>query len=640
MDSSPSVKQRLPLVYLVLFCVLVGSISSLWGYQYFGKNSPDFLPQILRAANPGYLPNDFYLNSLSGPSNPRLYFDGLLAWLSILMPLTRVFLGLTVLCNILMTLGIALLARDLFDGSDGAALVSSVAVMSAKTFLLGNFNDFSLSPLDPDLLILPLVLFGIWAALRQRPLLVGLTTGLATLFHPLVGPEVGAILLGTLTVEQMAHHFRPLRFPRRTNLLALLGGWAILFAFAALVLPPILVMPHIPTVQFIQIYAYFRAPHHLVPSTWPIYEYVIGIVYLLAAGMIWNLCYSISARLRETTPTLLIQCAILFVLCLGGYVFVELIPTRLWVSAQTFRLLLIFKFIGLSLTGGWIGSYIEKSLQNASPDGPGSRHSGLKIITFLSSLLSPWNLLLVSGIDFIQERTKAAWLRSAPASMVVLASSLTIAVIYHPEARVYFLVPFFSIMALALFYLRPRWLGATLISFMCVGLVAPSLWPGKFPITHTASIMPKPATSLKDLTGDVTDLGHFAHNNTPAGSIFLVDPAMGLFRLTAQRALVVDFKNFPFSDEAMVEWQQRLFDCYGISKSVGFNASNEMSRLYKKITDNRLKALQIKYGVDYAVLHKATKTQFPILYQTRNYKIVQINQAGGGRTADSQRTNP
>jgi hypothetical protein len=640
MDPSPSAKQRLPLVYLVLFCVIVGLISSLWGYQYFGKNSPDYIPQILRAGDPGYLANDFYLNSSSGLSNPRFYFDELLAWLSILMPLTWAFLGLTVLCNILITLEIALLARDLFDGSDGAALVSSLAVMSAETFLLGNFNDFSLAPLDPDLLILPLVLIGIWAALRQRPLLVGLTAGLATLFHPLVGPEVGAILLGTLTVEQMVHHFRPLRFPRRSNLLALLGGWAILFAFAALVLPPILVLPNIPTVQFIQIYAYLRVPHHLVPSTWPINDYIITIGYLLAAGMIWRLCYSISARLRETTPALLILCAILLVLCLGGYVFVELIPTRLWVSAQTFRLLLIFKFIGLVLTGGWIGSNIEKSFQIAPPEGPGSSHSGLKMITLLSSLLSPWNLLLVSGVDFIQERTKAAWLRSAPASLVVLASSLTIAVIYHPEAHVYFLIPFFSIMALALFYLRPRWLGAALISFLAVALLAPSLWPGKFPITNTASIMPRPATSLKDLTGEVKNLGNFASNNTPAGAIFLVDPAMSLFRLTAQRALVVDFKDFPHSDKAMVEWQQRLFDCYGISKLLGFDAMHEMSRHYKKITDIKLKTLQKKYGANYAVLYHVTKTQFPVLYQTRNYKIVQIFQTSRNRSANSQPSNP
>ena len=136
--------------------------------------------------------------------------------------------------------------------------------------------------------------------------------------------------------------------------------------------------------------------------------------------------------------------------------------------------------------------------------------------------------------------------------------------------------------------------------------------------------MPKPATSLKDLTGDVADLGNFARNNTPAGAIFLVDPAMSLFRLTAERALVVDFKDFPFSDEGMVEWQLRLFDCYGIPKAIGFDAMYEMSRLYKKITDGKLKALQIKYGISYAVLHHATKTQFPTIYQTKEYKIVQI----------------
>jgi hypothetical protein len=624
MDHSSSSKHRLPLLYLVLFCVIVGVISSLWGYQYFGNNSPDFLPQILRTINPGYLSNDFYLNSTSGLSSPRFYFNGLVAWLSGLLSLTRVFLGLTILCNILLTLETALLTRHLFDGSDGAALVSALAVITAKTFLLGNYNDFSLSPLDAGLLILPLVLAGIWAALRQRPLLVGLAAGLATLFHPLVGPEVGAILLGTLAVEQIAHYFRPLRFPRRSNLLALLGGGAILVAFAALILPPIMSVPHIPTAQFIQIYAYFRDPHHLIPSSWPIHDYVEAVVYLVAAGIIWRLCFSLSTRLREVTPALLIICAILLALCLGGYVFVELIPTRLWVSAQTFRLLLIFKFISLSLTGGWIGFKIEKSFQIAFPEEQSRRHSGLKMISLLSSLISPWNLLFVCGVDFIQERTKAAWLRSAPASLVVLASSLAIAVIYHPEAQVYFLAPFFSIMALTLFYLRPRWLGAALISFLAVALLAPSLWPGQFPQTHKASIMPKPATSLKDLTGDVADLGIFARNNTPAGAIFLVDPAMSLFRLTAERALVVDFKDFPYSDEAMVEWQQRLFDCYGIPKAIGFDAMYEMSRLYKKITDGKLKALQIKYGISYAVLHHATKTQFPTIYQTKEYKIVQI----------------
>ncbi len=231
---------------------------------------------------------------------------------------------------------------------------------------------------------------------------------------------------------------------------------------------------------------------------------------------------------------------------------------------------------------------------------------------------------MVSGVDFIQEHIKAAWLRSAPASLVVLASSMAIAVINHQDSHVYFLVPFYSIMALALFYLRPRWLGAALISFLAVALLAPSLWPGKFPQTYKASIMPKPATSLKDIQGDVADLGIFARNNTPDDAIFLVDPSMGLFRLTAQRALVVDFKDHPFSDEGQLEWQQRLFDCYGIPKRMGFDAMHEMSKLYRKITDDRLKVLQTKYGASYAVLQHATKTQFPIIYQTNDYKIVQI----------------
>jgi hypothetical protein len=136
--------------------------------------------------------------------------------------------------------------------------------------------------------------------------------------------------------------------------------------------------------------------------------------------------------------------------------------------------------------------------------------------------------------------------------------------------------------------------------------------------------MPKPATSLKDIKGDVADLGNFARKNTPTEAIFVVDPTMSLFRLTAERALVVDFKDHPFSDEGQLEWQQRVFDCYGIPKAIGFDAMDEMSKLYEKITDDKLKALQIKYGASYAVLHHATKTKLPVIYQTKDYKIVQI----------------
>ncbi len=624
MEYSSTLRRHLPLVYLAFFCAIIAVISTLWGYQYFGNNSEYFLPQIIRAINPSYLSNDFFVNSTSGPSSSSFVFTQLVAWLAGVMPLTIVYLGLTLLSHFMIALISALFARDLFDGSDGVALVAALTVMSVKTFQLGIHDNFYYSPLEPSLLAMPFVLACVWAALRQRPLLSAFLAGLATLLHPLVGPEVGGIMLGVLGIEQLAHYFRPDRFPRKTSLLKLLGAGAILAVFCAPVMIPLLNIPHVSASQFIQIYAYFRIPHHIVPSTWGLSDYLEAAIYLLGAGILWRLCFPVYNRLKQLTPALLALCAILLGLCLGGYIFVELIPSRLWVTLQCFRLLFIVKWIGLCLTGGWIGDYIGKALSRRGEHEQGRQWMVVNSITLLSGLLSPWNLLLVSSYQFLQKRVKAAWVSSLPAVLTILTGSLIVAVIYEPERRVYFLVPFYAIMVFILFYLRSRWLSVGLVSLMAIVLLLPNLLPARFSASQSEFIMSKPAFSLQDLKDQEADLGAFARQYTPTDAIILVDPEMSLFRLIAERAIVVDWKDFPFTDQNMVEWQQRLFDCYGVPKSIGFNGRNELSKLYAKITDDKLASLHIKYGFSYAVLHLETKSQYPVLYKTKGYKIVQI----------------
>ena len=76
----------------------------------------------------------------------------------------------------------------------------------------------------------------------------------------------------------------------------------------------------------------------------------------------------------------------------------------------------------------------------------------------------------------------------------------------------------------------------------------------------------------------------------------------------------------------MAEWQQRIFDCYGVPKAKGFDAVPQMRDNFTKITGKKLTALRVKYGFDYAVLYKSTKTKYPVIFDTQNYKIIQLNQ--------------
>lgn len=611
------------MAYLALFCLLVGGVASLWGYSYIGGNQVEQLPLVMRAIDPSYLANDFFVNTF-GPTSPRYFFAELIALLSRLAPLPAVYLGLTILCNSLSALVTALFARELFDGSDAVALFAALAVMSAKTFWLGYNNIIYYTPLEPALLVMPLLLVCIWAGLRQRPLLSLAAAGLAALFHPLMGLETGAIMLGVMVIEVVAQHTR---LPRKT-LFGMLGGGAILAGFAAIVLLPDSSAPTILQQQFIQILAFFRHPHHYVPSTWALWQYAQAAAFLAVVGLAWRLGYKSRERLKQLTRPLLALCAILAVLCLGGYVFVELIPIRLWVTAQTFRLLYIFKWLGLILAAGWVGLAVEKAISptlSSQKDQSSTGFSGVRLALLLACLVSQLSMLAAFSYEMLCEFKRTSWMTKPLVGLGVLAAGGALAVVVQPDMQVFFLVALFEIMAVGLLYIRPRLAGAALNVALIGALLLPVFWSKQLRPYASTALMPRPVVSLSDLKSEEANLANWVRQNTPKDSIFLVNPSLGEFRITAERAIVVDFIAFPFQDQAMAGWQQRIFDCYGVPKAKGFDAVPQMRDKFTKITDKKLATLQVKYGFEYAVLYKSTKTKYPVIFDTQNYKVIQLS---------------
>jgi hypothetical protein len=577
----------------------------------------------MRAIDPSYLANDFFVNTF-GPTSPRYFFAELIALLSRLAPLPAVYLGLTILCNSLSALVTALFARELFDGSDAVALFAALAVMSAKTFWLGYNNIIYYTPLEPALLVMPLLLVCIWAGLRQRPLLSLAAAGLAALFHPLMGLETGAIMLGVMVIEVVAQHTR---LPRKT-LFGMLGGGAILAGFAAIVLLPDSSAPTILQQQFIQILAFFRHPHHYVPSTWALWQYAQAAAFLAVVGLAWRLGYKSRERLKQLTRPLLALCAILAVLCLGGYVFVELIPIRLWVTAQTFRLLYIFKWLGLILAAGWVGLAVEKAISptlSSQKDQSSTGFSGVRLALLLACLVSQLSMLAAFSYEMLCEFKRTSWMTKPLVGLGVLAAGGALAVVVQPDMQVFFLVALFEIMAVGLLYIRPRLAGAALNVALIGALLLPVFWSKQLRPYASTALMPRPVVSLSDLKSEEANLANWVRQNTPKDSIFLVNPSLGEFRITAERAIVVDFIAFPFQDQAMAGWQQRIFDCYGVPKAKGFDAVPQMRDKFTKITDKKLATLQVKYGFEYAVLYKSTKTKYPVIFDTQNYKVIQLS---------------
>lgn len=117
-------------------------------------------------------------------------------------------------------------------------------------------------------------------------------------------------------------------------------------------------------------------------------------------------------------------------------------------------------------------------------------------------------------------------------------------------------------------------------------------------------------------------------NNTENESIFLIPVNIDDFRLGANRAVVVDWKAFPFKDAAMLEWYSRINDVtnnkYEISNYSGFSSYSQMIEGYNSLNEVDINSLKEKYGADYIVVLKNKELEYPLLYSNDSYKIYKI----------------
>jgi hypothetical protein len=106
--------------------------------------------------------------------------------------------------------------------------------------------------------------------------------------------------------------------------------------------------------------------------------------------------------------------------------------------------------------------------------------------------------------------------------------------------------------------------------------------------------------------------------------VFLAPPDLGIFRLAAERALVVDFKAFPFQAAAMLEWRRRLADSYGDTDAVGWKALDELREHYREVDANTLARSRERYGASYAIVPRTAPTAAPVVYENARYKVLAL----------------
>ena len=233
------------------------------------------------------------------------------------------------------------------------------------------------------------------------------------------------------------------------------------------------------------------------------------------------------------TGKIVISSLLVVLLFVCGYVFIEIIPSRAWATAQPFRIAYVIRWLG-------------------------------------------WLVLAGSIVIAMQEKTRNRFLIP-----IVFAALLTTALIASTmqEQRGAFL---FALLAMGYNALG----SATLRNAIAIGLLVIIGASPQLTAIQSSEIRQR-VPLLSRLMGQtpsidmgfdtaIDPIAYRAKAHAPPGATFLTPPNWGRFRLVTERAIVVDFKAFPFTDDAMVEWKQRLDACYGPTEATGFAALREM----------------------------------------------------------------
>ena len=328
----------------------------MYGAYAFGlSDTIDHLPIIYRYIDSSYLMNDFRVN-ISELFGPRYYYSHFVAFLGKAVPMPIVFVSMTFIINVIIAASTYSMTSSIFKGSRFAPLLATTAVMTVNPF--HGMGWLVLYYLKPAFLTRAIVYVSLCAAVKKRVVLSISLACLSAFFHPTLGLDAAAFYLlfsGARTLLDYKQHpligFKKIYTVFRPHLIAT----TILIVYVCLfwVIPYkiSLIDTKLATEKFLEI-TLFRSERTIVPSTFSPSFYYGAIGFLLIFACSWILWYRQESTDKNMALSLLILIVSILLFCLGGYIFIEIYPTRIWVAAQAFRMLFLVKLIGLIIMSG------------------------------------------------------------------------------------------------------------------------------------------------------------------------------------------------------------------------------------------------------------------------------------------------
>ncbi|WP_445174073.1 DUF6798 domain-containing protein [Microcoleus sp.] len=530
---------------------IIGSLMAT-GYNFpIGGNFPE-VPPIQFMLNPELYKNDYYVQEMV-KFNPRYYYYYiiyLLANLGISIPLAHFIYQFLAFGSFILACYAII---NIYTNSKLPAAGMAFLCIAASFTDVGNTLIFSTKSV-PSTFAMGFAIWGIYFSLRQKWLTGYLFFGLGCVLQFLVGLLPGLMMLPVLVIESV----------RQRNFKTLILAIALLAAMASIVYVPMLLTGTTSThtidnAEFVYIHAKVRNPHHILPSNWDLGNWFNFICFIMG-GL---LCIKNSDLLRkeEKVNFYVIVGTSIFALFLN-YIFVEVYPLAFIAKLQLartvpFAQLIIFITVGLTVDILYRQKKIAISL------------------LLLVVLTLPFRGIIFLGLSVWQAKKYVFPKRYNILLWILVVGTVIFSLIYPVTDsweimgdRIISIPVLFSILAFP-FILEETSLTTSIKQTLTHTL---ALITTATLVLGVAGILPKPILNLFQTRVNINalssdDLSRLAvrfSQISSRDSLVLIPPSVTSFQFFSERAIVVNFKNFPFTEKGIKEWQNRMETVLGV----------------------------------------------------------------------------
>ncbi|WP_293352370.1 MULTISPECIES: DUF6798 domain-containing protein [unclassified Microcoleus] len=564
--------------------IIIGSFIAV-GYKFpIGGNFPE-LPQIQSLLNPELYKNDYHVQEMV-KFNPRYYYYQiiyLLASLGLSIPLVHFIYQFLAFGSVILACRAII---RIYTNSQLPVAAMSFLCLAASFTDVGNTLIFSTKSV-PSTFAMGVAIWGIYFSLRQKWLTGYFFFGLACLLQFLVGFLPGLMMIPVLLIKSVKKR------QYKTLILAI----ALLAAMSSIVYVPMLLTgttgtPTMDNAEFVFIHAKVRNPHHILPSNWTMGNW-LNFICFISGGL---LCIKNTDLLQKADKInfYIIVGTSIFALFLN-YVFVEVYPLALIAKLQLartvpFAQLIIFIAVSLTVDRLYTNKKIAVSL------------------LLLSVLTLPFRGVIFLGLSVWQSRNYVFPKRYNILLWIFTAATLIFSLIYPATDsweiignRLISIPILFSILAL------PFILEQTSISTALTQIVTHilALTTTAILVLGVGGILPKPMleTFQKRVNINVVtsnDLNRLALHFSQISNqdaLILIPPSVTSFQFYSQRAIVVNFKNFPLTETGIKEWQNRMEAILGVPLNPQMIWGG--NDLFSRRSSTELVKVAQKYQADY-----------------------------------------